>query len=58
MPRHLRIIRYDTDTTGWHGYIEPRDRRWIYFVDRDGKIAKFDRRESQTGAVPLEHPRF
>jgi hypothetical protein len=38
-------------TEEWQGVIEPDDKSWIAFVDKDGKPLVFLDRDPKTGAV-------
>lgn len=35
----------------WQGWIEPADRSWIAFIDRDGRPTFFLNRDPVTGSV-------
>jgi hypothetical protein len=51
MPK-IKIGRYtEADQTGYAGWIEPEDRRWILFVKHDGTPVFFPRRDPHTGAI-------
>lgn len=50
--QNILVHRYpNPDELGWQGYIEPDDLSWIIFVDDEGKVTLFDKRDPETGAV-------
>lgn len=49
--QNIVVSRYaDPKALGWAGCIEPDDRSWIAFIDRDGRPLVFLKRDPQTGA--------
>jgi hypothetical protein len=49
---NITVGRYDKPaSTGYQGWIEPRDQRWIMFVSSDGSPTAFLNRDPVTGAV-------
>lgn len=42
--QHYTISRYETSAT-WHAAIQPADRKWVLYVDRDGKAYLYERAE-------------
>lgn len=49
--QNIAVHRYTNPETGWQGWVEPDDLSWIIFVDDDGRVVLFDKRDSETGAV-------
>lgn len=47
MPR-INVGRYKGDT-GYRGFIEPEDLKWVVFVRNDGRVEVYNREEG--GAV-------
>lgn len=49
---NIHVGRYSNpEGTGWAGWIEPDDKRWILFVGLNGETEFFDKRDPMTGAV-------
>lgn len=55
MPSALSLHRY-LDPTTWAGYLEPRDRSWILFVDADGHCKFFLVRGRDGDVSPVSAP--
>jgi hypothetical protein len=52
--QNITIGRYSKESAeshGWAGFIEPSDRRWILFLNVDGTVELYDKRDPVTGAV-------
>lgn len=53
----ITVTRYpNPKEVGWAGYIEPKDRSWIAFIDRDGRPMVFLHRDPVTGAIMSDDP--
>ena len=49
---NITVGRYaDPESVGWNGWLEPSDKSWIMFVDRDNHPVVFLDRDPVTGAV-------
>ena len=48
--QNILVERYEHNTVGYQGWIEPEDRSWIVFVADDGTPVFFPHRE-EDGAV-------
>jgi hypothetical protein len=50
--KNIIVTRYkNPDKVGWLGYMEPKDKSWIMFVDRDNNPKIYLERDKKTGAV-------
>lgn len=50
--QNIQVKRYsNSEEIGWQGWIEPDDLSWIIFVDNEGKVQLYDKRDPKTGAV-------
>lgn len=47
---NFKVSRY-SDSKNWAGCIEPDDRSWIMFVDKDNRPTVFLNRDPETGGV-------
>lgn len=47
---NIEVERY-ADSRSWQGNIQPADRSWIAFIDRQGRPVFFLNRDPATGAV-------
>lgn len=49
---NIVIGRYEfPDSTGYQGWIEPKDKTWIIYVNVDGSLVAYMNRDPETGAV-------
>lgn len=51
--KDITIGRYDDPekTGGWAGWVEPKDKSWILFIDKDNKTLFFPKRDETGGIV-------
>lgn len=49
---NITVGRYsDPERVGWQGWIEPKKKDWIAFIDLEGKPVFYLNRDPKTGAV-------
>lgn len=51
--QNIVVKRYSNPETRkhWQGWVEPSDGKWILFIDADGCVRMYDKRDPETGAV-------
>jgi len=51
--KDITIGRYDDPdkTGGWAGWVEPKDKSWILFIDKDGDTLFWPERDADGGVV-------
>lgn len=47
----INIKRYDSDSVGYQGYIEPADKSWILYIGKDGAPLFFPHRKDDGGVA-------
>lgn len=47
----ITIKRYDPNTAGYQGYIEPADKSWILYIGVDGSPLFFPHRAADGGVL-------